>query len=105
MKAILINANTQTIEEIELGEEISEDINKILGSESYTIGHTLPAGDIVLVDTIGWDTKQTAFTLQGTGHPLGGSGIVVGSDEDLAGTRPPQITVAELQALVSFQTR
>lgn len=105
MKAILINAEERKVEEVEIdASDFPESINRAIGSEIYTGGHYLPHGDAVLVDDEGLFTKQHFFTFRGAHQPFAGSGIILGADEQ-GETVPPCITLEQVRAAVTFQTR
>lgn len=107
-KAILINAQTETVSEVTVSTQNFVDAaNLLIGSDCYTCGPRLDNGDGVLVDDEGLLklTPETKFfTFGDYPQPLAGNGLVVGCNLRNGNTKDVQSTVDEVKQRVSFYT-
>lgn len=78
--AILINAEKQIIDEIEITEKFS-DISDAIGCEYFAVGGRLENGDILYVDDMGL-LKDIKYGFYWKGYLMVGNGIVVGCKSD-----------------------
>ena len=78
MKAILINAKTKEVKEVEMGKDYRE-IYKQLECEMFQIGTYLPKNDAIFVDEEGlMNGTDVFFTFEGAHQPFAGNGLVMG---------------------------
>ena len=104
MKAILINATKREISEVTISGDYM-DINKHIGCELFTIGHSLKGRDAVFVDDEGlFNNENTFFTFEGAHQPFAGNGLICGSDKD-GETTDCKIDIDEVKSKVQFYDR
>ena len=78
MKAILIDATKRQVSEVTISGDYM-DINKHIGCELFTIGHSLKGRDAVFVDDEGlFNSENTFFTFEGAHQPFAGNGLIMG---------------------------
>lgn len=79
MRAIFINAKERTVTEVNIGTDIA-DINKLLGSRCFTVGHVFENEDAVYVDDEGEYHPEDLFELGDAHQPFCGNGLIIGTD-------------------------
>ena len=101
IRAILIDADRQTVEEFEMDPEDWRAITRALGCEMMTIGASLPNRDDLFVDDEGWLTgKAHGFSI--AGNVFAGSGVVLGHDDE-GGSANARSSVAALARVVEWE--
>lgn len=104
MKAIFINAEEQTVEEVEhKGEDISE-IQEMIGCRCFTVvslGYE-PDSDGIFIDDEGLLRNEFhAFRFEGYPQPLAGNGLILGCDYE-GRSVSPKMSLQEAKEKVSF---
>ena len=80
MKAILIDATKRQVSEVTISGDYM-DINRHIGCEIFTIGHSLKDRDCVFVDDEGlYNSENTFFVYKGAHQLFAGNGLIVGCD-------------------------
>lgn len=101
MKAILINSESRTVNDVIMGDDWRE-INKLLGSRCFTVACYLDNGDAVYADDEGLLHNPRHFVEIGTyPEPIAGNLLIVGSTDD-GGSTDCQSTVEEIDNDVVF---
>lgn len=104
MKAILINAKTKEVKEIEMGKDYKE-IYTQLECELFTAGAYLDKEDVMYVDDEGLINGTDAFfTLEGTHQPFAGNGLIMGTDDEGEST-DCKLSFNEVKNKVKFYDR
>lgn len=104
MKAILINAKTKEVKEIEIGKDYKE-IYKHLECQYFTIGTYLDKQDAIFVDDEGlMNGTDEFFTFEGAHQPFAGNGLIMGSDDEGEST-DCKIQIDEVKNKVAFYDR
>lgn len=82
MKAILINAKTKEVKEVEMGKDYKE-IYTQLQCELFTAGMYMNDADVMYVDDEGlMNGTDEFFTFEGAHQPFAGNGLIMGTDDD-----------------------
>lgn len=109
MKAYLIDAVAKTVTEVEHNGDYRE-IYTFLGCDLFTVVRLdsteseTDRGDGLFVDDEGLMKPQAHFfKIAGFDQPLAGNGLVLGTDDEGESTAPA-MTLAELQAIVTFHS-
>jgi len=103
MRAILINAETREIKEIDLAEGYMA-INEALGCRCFTMIGGLPNGHDLLLDDEGLLCGPKYFyKIKGYGAPLATCGLILASTEE-GESVAASLTVEEVKSLITFLT-
>jgi hypothetical protein len=83
LRAILIDAKNKTVSEIQIGKDYKE-ISKAIHVDLFTAPKIFPNGDTLYVDDEGLinGTPDFFFNSELYPHPLAGSGLILGSDDE-----------------------
>ena len=82
MKAILINAKTKEVKEVEMGKDYKE-IYTQLQCELFTAGMYMNDADVMYVDDEGlMNGTNEFFTFEGAHQPFAGNGLIMGTDDE-----------------------
>jgi hypothetical protein len=104
MKAILINAKTKEVKEVEMGKDYQE-IYKQLECELFTAGAYLDKEDVIYVDDEGLiNGTDVFFTFEGAHQPFAGNGLIMGTDDEGEST-DCKINLTEVTKRVKFYNR
>lgn len=104
MKAILINAKTKEVKEIEMGKDYKE-IYTQLECELFTAGAYLDKEDVIYVDDEGLiNGTDVFFTFEGAHQPFAGNGLIMGTDDEGEST-DCKINLTEVTKRVKFYNR
>jgi hypothetical protein len=100
MRAILINAENETISEVEYDGDY-RSIYKLIGCETFTIVQ-FPDGETLYVEDNGllFD-PQHFFKHEGYHQPLAGNGLFLGSDDE-GESIATQLSIDKLKDQISF---
>lgn len=101
MKAILIDPENMTIEEVEYTGGI-EQIYELIDAQCFTVANIGMEGDGIFVDDEGLLVNEFyAFRFNDYPQPLAGRGLILGCDDEGA-TTEPKITIEEVRRKISF---
>ena len=104
MKAILINAKTKEVKEVEMGKDYNE-IYTQLGCELFTAGMYMEQSDVMYVDDEGLiNGTDEFFTLEGAHQPFAGNGLIMGTDDEGEST-DCKLSFNEVKNKVKFYDR
>lgn len=104
MKAILINAKTKEVKEVEMGRDYKE-IYTQLECELFTTGAYLDAADVIYVDDEGLiNGTDIFFTFEGAHQPFAGNGLIMGTDDEGEST-DCKVDINEVKTKVKFYDR
>ena len=102
MKAFLIDPFNHTITEVEYSGDYRE-ISTLLQCSLFTTVTLNEEGDTLFVDDEGlYVDNQRFFTVEGYPQPLGGRGLVLGSDCEGESVAPQKVTAADLRGLIGW---
>ena len=104
MKAILINAKTKEVKEVEMGRDYKE-IYTQLGCELFTAGAYLDEADVIYVDDEGLiNGTDDFFIFEGAHQPFAGNGLIMGTDDEGEST-DCKVDINEVKSKVKFYDR
>ena len=104
MKAILINAKTKEVKEVEMGRDYKE-IYEQLDCTMFQIGTYLPKRDAIFVDEEGLlNGTDVFFTYEGAHQPFAGNGLVMGCD-NVGESTDCKIKINEVKRKVKFYNK
>ena len=104
MKAILINAKTKEVKEVEMGRDYKE-IYTQLECELFTAGTYLDEADVIYVDDEGLiNGTDNFFTFEGAHQPFAGNGLIMGTDDEGEST-DCKVSFNEVKDRVKFYER
>lgn len=101
-KALLINPEVQQITYIQIND--FEDINKAIGSSTFTIAHRFKNGDSIFVDDEGLlKPRRFGFSVKGGYQELFvGMGVVLGGDNDTGESKDVQSDLIDIADSITF---
>jgi hypothetical protein len=104
MKAIKIDAKNRQVIEVDITSDYN-DINKEIGSQIFTIAHSLKKRDTIMVDDEGlYNNDNTFFVYKGAHQPFAGNGLIVGCNAK-GDTVDCKIDINEVKQNVEFYDR
>lgn len=104
MKAIKIDSNLRQVIEVDITSDYN-DINKQIGSDIFTIGHSLKKRDTLMVDDEGLlKNENTFFVYKGAHQPFAGNGLITGCNSQ-GETVDCKIDINEVKQNVEFYDR
>jgi len=104
MKAIKIDAIKRQVIEVDITSDYN-DINKEIGSQIFTIAHSLKKRDTIMVDDEGlYNSENTFFVYKGAHQPFAGNGLIVGCDSK-GNTISCKVDINEVKQNVEFYDR
>ena len=104
MKAILIDAKTKEVKEVEMGRDYKE-IYTQLECEMFQIGTYLSNEDAIYVDEEGLiNGTDIFFTFEGAHQPFAGNGLIMGCDDEGEST-DCKVSFNEVKDKVKFYDR
>jgi hypothetical protein len=104
MKAIKIDAVKRQVIEVDITSDYN-DINKQIGSQIFTIAHSLKKRDTIMVDDEGlFNSENIFFVYNGAHQPFAGNGLIVGCNSN-GDTVDCKIDINEVKQNVEFYDR
>jgi hypothetical protein len=106
MKAYLINATAKTVNEVQITGDIDE-MNRLIGSDYFTLATSEENGDTVYVDEEGLlslNAGSPFFSYEGAHQPFVGNGLVMGCDMDTGNSTNVRTPLETIRAKVKFLT-
>jgi hypothetical protein len=104
MKAIKIDAVKREVIEVDITSDYN-DINKEIGSQIFTIAHSLKKRDTIMVDDEGlFNNENIFFVYNGAHQPFAGNGLIVGCNSK-GDTVDCKIDINEVKQNVEFYDR
>lgn len=100
MKAIKIDAVTQTVTEVQYSGDF-RDIYRIIGCQCFDVVG-LENGDVCFVDDEGLYNHIDFFELPNTHQPLAGNGLIVGTDGESGESVACLSTIEDIKEQVTF---